>query len=201
MKIKNNYTFLQKVYLVYCLFRTKIYWRKARLIRFPFEVRGKKLIDFGDQLTTGVGCRIEAFTTTTTNNNNNKIVFGKNVQINDYVHLSAMQSIIIGNNVLMASKIYISDNSHGFYKGNEFDSDPEIPPIDRNYFTSKVVIEDNVWIGEGVVILPGVTIGRGSIIGANSVVSKNVPEYSISVGLPAIVIKKFNFDTKKWEKV
>jgi acetyltransferase-like isoleucine patch superfamily enzyme len=52
------------------------------------------------------------------------------------------------------------------------------------------VIEDNVWIGESVVILPGVTIGKNSIIGANAVVTKSIPENSIAGGNPARIIKK-----------
>jgi lipopolysaccharide O-acetyltransferase len=63
-----------------------------------------------------------------------------------------------------------------------------------------VAIEDNVWLGEFVSVLPGVTIGKGSIVGANSVVSKNLPPYVIAVGTPAKPIKKFNFETNKWEK-
>jgi lipopolysaccharide O-acetyltransferase len=66
---------------------------------------------------------------------------------------------------------------------------------------SPVVIDDNVWIGEGVVILPGITIGKGAIVGANSVVTKNVSAYTIVVGAPAKVIKKYNFNTKHWERI
>ncbi|MNH41091.1 putative acetyltransferase [compost metagenome] len=81
------------------------------------------------------------------------------------------------------------------------DSCPESIPRTRPYKTSKVVIEDNVWIGEMVSILPGVTIGRGTIIGANSVVTKDLPPNVIAVGSPAIPIKKYNFINDKWEKI
>lgn len=64
--------------------------------------------------------------------------------------------------------------------------------------TKPVVIESNVWLGDNVVVLPGVTIGSGSIIGANSVVSKDVPKNTISVGVPAKVIKEYNFDKEMW---
>ena len=60
------------------------------------------------------------------------------------------------------------------------------------------MIEQNVWLGEGVVVLPGVTIGENAIIGANAVVSKNIPAFSIAVGNPAKVIKTYNFEQKKW---
>ena len=176
--------------------RTIIFFSSSRLIRFPIIIRGKKYIDFGSKLTTGEGCRFEAY-----NNQKSKksLIFGKNIQLNDYVHITAMNNVVIGDNVLMASKIYISDCSHGFYSGEEMDSSPEQHPIDRSYNISEVVIEDNVWLGEFVSVLPGVTIGKGAIIGSNSVVTKDIPANTIAVGSPAKVIKKYNFETKKWE--
>ena len=121
--------------------------------------------------------------------------------MNDHVHITARESVKIGNNVLLASKIYISDCSHGSYSGDENDSHPESIPHDRPLFSKPVVIEDNVWLGEFVSVLPGVTIGKGSIIGTNSVVSKNIPSNVIAVGSPAKPIKKFNFATNNWEKI
>lgn len=197
MQIKNKYSFYQKVQLVFWLLRTKMLCRKARIIRFPFDIRGRRHIDLGKNLTTGKGCRIEALSC----DGSVVIHFGSNVHINDYVHICAMQNVSIGNNVLMASHIYISDNSHGNYKGTTTDSSPETPPTLREYIISDVVIEDNVWLGEHVVVLPGVTIGHGSIIGANSVVSKNIPPHTIAVGQPATPTKKYNNETKQWEKI
>lgn len=54
----------------------------------------------------------------------------------------------------------------------------------------KVVVEDDVWIGHGAIILSGVTIGRGSVVAAGSVVTKDIPPYSIAAGVPARVLKK-----------
>lgn len=193
----DQYGFGGLMKLAICYFFTRIFYPTSRLIRLPIDIRGKKFIDFGQSLTTGIGCRLEAYPV---DNKEIALQIGQNVQLNDYVHITAMKSVVIGNNVLMASKIYISDCTHGSYSGDEFDTSPDIPPMERNYSIKEVNIEDNVWIGESVSILPGVTIGKGSIIGANSVVSRNIPEYTIAVGAPAHPIKKYNFDTKKWEK-
>ena len=59
-------------------------------------------------------------------------------------------------------------------------------------FRSKgpVIIEDNVWIGEGVVILPNVRIGKSAIIGANSVVNADVPANAVIGGIPAKIIRQ-----------
>lgn len=191
-----KYGLSQIFYLSYCKFRTLFIFPNARIIRFPIDIRGKKYIQVSKGFTTGVGCRIEAYPKT----DKKVLLFGENFQMNDYVHITAMESVKIGNNVLLASKIYISDCSHGSYSGDENDSYPDSIPHDRPLSSKPVVIEDNVWLGEFVSVLPGVTIGKGSIVGANSVVSKNLPPYVIAVGTPAKPIKKFNFETNKWEK-
>ena len=183
--------------LIFYKIYTLLFFGKSRLIRYPITVRGKKNIDFGNNLTTGVGCRFEAYE----NKYSKSLVFGDNIQINDNVHITAMKSIIIGNNVLMASKIYISDCQHGYYDGSFNDSSPLIDPKKRKYKKENIVIEENVWIGEFVSILPGVTIGSGSIIGANSVVNSNIPKNSIAVGSPARVIKKYDLNDKQWKKL
>lgn len=196
----NTYGFFRTIRLFFYLINTKLFYPTARLIRLPIDVRNKKYIDFGQNLTTGFGCRIETYPIE--KNSNQKVLsFGNNVQLNDYVHITAMESVTIGNNVLMASKIYISDCSHGSYGGGKNDSNPNEIPIDRKLHAKPVVIKDNVWLGEFVSILPGVTIGKGTIIGANSVVSKSLPDYVIAVGSPALPIKKFNFETQTWEKI
>lgn len=194
---RNSYSIIQKCGLALFLIRTKLICRKARLIRFPIELRGIKYIDFGENLTTGVGCRLEAFS----GDNEKKMIFKKNIQLNDYVHICAMDKVVIGDNTLIASHVYISDCSHGSYKGTIDDSSPETPPMKRKYVTQPVSIGKNCWIGEGVIIMPGVIIGDGVVIGAHSVVNKNIESNSIAVGSPARVVKKFDSILKKWCKI
>lgn len=198
MKIKNNYSLAEKLKIAFWLLKTKLINRKARLFRFPIIIRGRRYIDFGINLTTGVGCRFDCFGW---KNTEIKLKFGKNIQINDYTHIVCMERISVGDNVLIASHVFISDNSHGCYKGCRNDSNPMVPPTHREYYTAPVSIGNNTWIGEGVIIMPGVKIGDGCVIGAHSVVSKDIPDYSIAVGSPAKVIKKFDFTENKWIKV
>lgn len=193
-----RYGIIGSVKLFISLIYTKLFFRQARLIRLPFDIRNKKNIKIGKNFTAGFGCRIEAFSL----NNENKhcIVIGENVQINDYVHIGAVGSITIGDNVLMASKIYISDHNHGSY--DELVSDhPMSIPIERKSLCNPVVIGNNVWIGESVCVLPGVTIGEGCVIGALAVVTKSIPPYSIAVGSPAKVVKQYDFEINKWIKI
>ena len=190
-------SFLNFIYISFCFVYTKIFFKKVRLLRLPIDIRNKSKIDFGHNLTSGKNCRIEAYGET----KKVSLFFGNNVEINDSVHITASNHVSIGNNVLIASKIYISDTSHGSYAGNENDSNPDTPPGLRPLYCNKVVIEDNVWLGESVSVLPGVVIGKGTIVGANSVVSKSLPSYVIAVGSPAIPIKKYNFKSQRWERI
>lgn len=193
-----TYGLLGLIQLMYFKIRTKLVFSKARIIRFPFRVRGKHCIKIDEGFTTGFNCRLDAF------NINNRpeplIVIGKNVQINDDVHIGATEKIEIHDNVLIASKVFITDHNHGKYSGAGADS-PKTIPDDRPIYSSPVIIEKNVWIGEFVSILPGVTIGEGSIVGTMSVVNKNVPPFCIVVGSPARVVKKFDFDKNEWISV
>jgi acetyltransferase-like isoleucine patch superfamily enzyme len=168
----------------------------AKIIRTPFEWRGRKYTQIDSGFTTGRYCRIEAHSDV------DRVVLriGKNCQINDSVHIAAANDVVIGNDVLIASRVFITDLNHGGYKGN-LHSHPSTICKERALQSSYVHIGDNVWLGEGVVVLPGVSIGECSIIGANSVVSHNIPANSIAVGSPAKVIKAFDFELSEWVSI
>lgn len=192
-----HYSISQIIQLGIFKLRTYFVFSNAKIIRFPIDIRGKKYMEVGKGFTTGFGCRLEAYP----ERNQKTLFIGDNFQMNDYVHISAMESIKIGDNVLLASKIFISDLSHGSYGGDQNDSHPNSIPKDRKLFAKPIIIEDNVWLGEFVSVLPGVTIGKGTIVGANSVVSKSLPPNVVAVGTPAKPIKNFNFETNRWEKI
>jgi lipopolysaccharide O-acetyltransferase len=156
-------------------------------------------ITIGRNFYAGRGLRLEAVTAYNGMTYTPNIVIKDNVTLNDYVHIGANHCVELGNNVLVASKVYISDHGHGCYDGPE-QSSPATAPALRPLTTGlTVVIEDDVWIGESVSVLPGVRIGRGSIIGANAVVTSDIPALSIAVGVPARVIKKYNDATHTWD--
>lgn len=190
----SKYGFLGLLKLVISISYTRIFFKNSRIIRLPIDIRFKCNIDFGNNLTTGSNCRFESVGE---KSKVKRLIFGNNVQINDFVHITAHENVTIGNNVLIASKVYISDVAHGDYNG-VVQSSPLNIPADRILITKPVIIEDNVWIGEGVCILPGVKVGFGAIIGSNSVVTKDVPPFSISVGVPAKVIKVYDEISRVW---
>lgn len=115
------------------------------------------------------------------------ITIGNDVYINvNAVFMTTESEIIIGSHVMMGANVCIVTGDHrtdvvGRYM---MDVTEKLPGNDL-----PVIIEDDVWIGSGSIILKGVTLGRGCVIGAGSVVTKDVPPYSICVGNPARVIK------------
>ena len=191
-----GYNFFTAIKLFIFLVYTKIFFNKAKLIRLPIYIKGRKHINFSKGFNSGRFCRIEAMPAL--NEKNPIINFGTNVEINDFVHIAAIESITISNNVLIASRVFISDHNHGKYTGST-QSNPLSIIKNRELSSKKIFIDDNVWIGEGAVILPGVTIGSNSIIGSNSVVTKNIPPNSIAAGIPAKIIKTYNNETCTWE--
>ena len=127
-----------------------------------------------------------------------EIIIGNNVSISFWGHIAALSSIRVGNGVMMGSKVTLIDHDHGSYSGPT-GSDPTVPPAERQLSGQPIVIEDNVWLGDGVVVTGGSTIGEGSVIGANAVVRGSIPAYCIAVGVPARPIKLFDRATGRWE--
>lgn len=192
-KIKSLNIFLFLSYFFGFIY-SKLFFKNAKIIRLPFFLRneGKFIYDAG--LSLGPNCLIEIF------GRDSILKIGKNFSSYYNLHIGCSHKIIIGNNVLVASNVYISDHQHGYYKNNNFDliSNPNTEPQKRNLNSESISIGDNVWIGEGVKILPGVKIGNGSILGAGSVISKNIPKNTICAGVPAKPIKIFNEKNNVW---
>jgi acetyltransferase-like isoleucine patch superfamily enzyme len=93
-------------------------------------------------------------------------------------------SITIGNDVWTGHNVYITDQNHGYEDVSR--------PIGAQSMPEKpVIIGDGSWIGYGSVILPGAHIGDHVVIGANSVVTGEIPSYSVAVGSPAKVIRRY----------
>src|SRR5687767_13831465 len=112
MNFFSNYGFWGSYRVVRDLLFTKFFFPKARIVRHPYYIRGNQYIDFGQRLTTGVNLRIDAFPDQV-GAKGIVLKIGSDVEINDYVHIAAVLKVEIGSNVLIASKVFITDHSHG----------------------------------------------------------------------------------------
>jgi acetyltransferase-like isoleucine patch superfamily enzyme len=155
-------------------------------IESPIYLHDSKNIEIGDNFYCFERLRLETFNKHNGATFTPKIVIENNVSINYNCHIGCINSIVIEDNVLIASNVFITDHFHGKIN-NLSDS---LPPSER-ILESKgpVLIKKNVWLGENVVIMPNVTIGENSIVGANTVVTKSFPKNSIIGGIPARLIR------------
>ena len=111
------------------------------------------------------------------------ITIGAHCSVNSYAILYGHGGLQIGDDVRIAPQVMILPMNHVF-------ADLDVPIWKQGIHTRGIKIEDDVWLGAGSVVLDGVTIGKGSVIGAGAVVSKDIPSYSIAVGVPARVVKR-----------
>jgi acetyltransferase-like isoleucine patch superfamily enzyme len=187
-----SYRFSRKVRVVSDIFYTlwirnniKKFGKRSKICK-DCSLRGGQYIEIGDFTYVGRHGVITCWDIYMDEKLSPSIKIGNNCSIGEYCHITSVNSIIIGNWVLMGRRITITDNSHG--KNNSEEKD--IPPIQRKlYSKGTVIIEDNVWIGDKVSIMSGVRVGKGAVIAANAVVTKDVPAYSVVGGIPAKVIK------------
>ena len=122
------------------------------------------------------------------------IIIGDNVSIGNRFSALSAAEIVIGDNNLIASDVLITSENHGMDLENS-KSYAELPLI-----ASPVNIGEGCWIGEKVSIMPGVSIGSRCIIAANSVVTHSFPADRIIAGVPAKVIKRYDYEKHIWIK-
>ncbi len=109
-------------------------------------------------------------------------------------HITSVRSVLIGDYVLTANNVYISDNMHSY-------EDVTQPIVKQPVkFKGAVSIGNGTWIGENACIL-GVSIGMNCVIGANAVVTHDIPDFSVAVGNPAVVIRQFDRQNQQWKDI
>jgi chloramphenicol O-acetyltransferase type B len=150
-------------------------WRKFKQQFFTFLVKNK-CRSYGKKIV------VNKKTTVTKNT-----ILGNNVNFNG-MKIKGNGQVIIGDNFHSGEDCLMITSFHKYDFGNAIPYDSE-KDIDKD-----IIIEDNVWLGDRVIILGGVKIGEGAIIQAGSVVVKDVPRYAIAGGHPAKVFKYRNIE-------
>ena len=115
--------------------------------------------------------------------NRHNVTIGKNCAINHGVFLLGRCQIQIGNNVTLSARCMLLDATL------DIDQSENIELFGYNHLSAPIILDDNVWIGAGSIILPNVRIGKNSVVGAGSVVTKDVAAYSVVAGNPAKLIR------------
>ncbi len=143
--------------------------RTAVIIDAP----GPTLLVLGDGVQLNRGVYLGAF--------GKHFEVGARTQCNRNALIDGRGSIRIGSDVLVGPGAQLISYQHRF-------ESLEVPINQQGVEVGEIVIEDDVWIGAGAIVLANITIGRGSIVGAGAVVTRSCPPYSILAGIPARII-------------
>lgn len=183
------------------LLKTRIYYRhafghfgKSSIIRSPLMLYNTQFVSIADNVSIRQGARFDLVIERFGIAYQPRVFIGEGVSIEQNFHLACAQEIIIGRKVAITENVGIFDIWHPY-------ANVELPIVDQPLKTAPVYIGEETLIGMGVVIQPGVTIGKHCVIGANSVVTGDIPDYSVAVGVPARVIRQYNFQFQQWIKI
>jgi|SRR5579884_318670 len=159
----------------------------------PFRFSGLHRMSLGENVIIAPDCWIQ--TVGANVENTVKLVIGAHCSIGMGASISAAKLVILGERVLLARNVYISDHIHGYA---DVSQPVQNQPIDK---IKPISIGKGAWLGQNVCVLPGASIGEHCIIGANSVVNSSIPDFCVAAGAPARVIKRYNGATAQWETV
>ena len=151
------------------------------VLETPLRIRGEERISVGDGVFIGAGSWLQVSTDIDTPSI--AISIGNGASIAGMCVISAVRSVRVEDNVLLARNVYISDHIHKYC----LEDTPVLAQgVDK---VAPVLIKYGAWLGQNVVVCPGVIIGAGAVIGANSVVTQDIPDRCVAVGAPARVVK------------
>lgn len=176
-------------------FRGMLYagWKKKVIVRKPVLIT-PACICFGKRVGIQKNCRIEGVFSYEGVSFRPRIVFGDGVSIQQNLHLTCAGCIEIGSQTAIAANVTITDIDHPY-------TDVELPVERQLIVVTPVKIGADSKIYNNAVILPGTEIGKHCVVGANSVVKGVFPDFCILAGVPARIVKRYNFSSEKWEKV
>jgi acetyltransferase-like isoleucine patch superfamily enzyme len=176
-----------RLYTLFYRSRFKKWGKGAHIVPRALKLYGLEYISVGEKTHIDKGIQLTAWKSYGNTSFYPNIEIGNYCTIRPNTHISAINSIIIGDHLLTGTNVFITYNSHGKSTRESLSLPPNQRPL---YSKGPVVIGNNVWLGNNVCIMPGVTIGDNVVIGANSVVTHNIPSYSIAAGVPAKIIKQ-----------
>ena len=175
---------MNKIVYICCL----ILYRTVA-VRLPYSfwpIIGRLASNFRRLLLIGMGCKVGRMCDIEPKIDvgfKPNIIIGQRCQINQNV---TIRSAEIGDFVMIAPGVTFLDRQHIFVSLDK--------PMVTQGVTSrqKIIVKNDVWIGQNAIVMPGITIGTGAIVAAGAVVTKDVPPFTVVAGVPACVIKSRN---------
>jgi acetyltransferase-like isoleucine patch superfamily enzyme len=153
----------------------------------PIFLKRTKNIFIGKRVRIFPNIRLETHT------EKGRILIGNNVAIAQNVHITSASNLIIGDNSTILANVFITNIDHDYKE-----IDKHI--LNQKMIVSETIIGSNCFIGYGVAIQAGTKLGKQCVVGASAVVRGMFPDYCVIVGAPAKIVKRYNLETKNWER-
>lgn len=182
--IQKFFWFLRLV--IYSFFMKKV--KFPSYIGRPISIIGMNKISIGKRVRIYPNVRMEV------HGKNSQLIIQDNVAIAQNVHITTESILEIGKGTTILANTFITDIDHSY-------SEIDKPILEQENIIKTTTIGENCFIGMGAAIQAGTILGKQCIVGANSVVRGEFPDYCVIVGAPAKIVKKFNFETQKWERI
>lgn len=153
----------------------------------PIVLSGMKGISIGNRVRIYPGLRMEVL-------GEGKIKIEDDVSIGQNFHCTSAGNLIIGKNTTISGNTFVTNIDHEYKTIRQH-------IMNQPMSVKDTIIGENCFIGYGVAIQAGTKLGKQCIVGTNAVVRGEFPDYCVIVGVPARIVKQYNFTTKKWERV
>jgi acetyltransferase-like isoleucine patch superfamily enzyme len=187
--LENGYLKIKGILLYRFLFKK---FGKGSILRSPLFISYESL-EVGKNVFIWDDARIEAVDRHSDTKFTPTIILGDGVSIEQRCHITAADELVIGKNTVLLFDVMVTDIDHE-YQGL-------ILPIKMQPFlVAKTTIGENCFIGSGAKINAGTTLGKHCVVGANAFVRGNFPDYCVIVGIPGKIVKRYNIETKLWQK-
>lgn len=180
-----------KFFWIIRAFFLKIFFGKIKMLSYigrPIFLHNMRNVFIGKKVRIYPGLRCETY-------NSGKIIIKDDVGIGQNFHITcSTDDLIIEKGTTILGNVFITNIDHDYTVLN-------VPILKQDHIIKKTFIGENCFIGYGASIQAGTILGKQCIVGTNSVVRGVYPDYCVIAGIPAKIIKKYSFSTKKWEKV
>ena len=190
---KSLYDILRQIWYCYLSVKYGFCSCKSNIAR-PLVLHNPNHIRIGSDCYIMPLARFEAIRDYCGKEYDGELIIEDQVSIGQGAHIIASSELIIEKGATLSSYVFVSDCHHSY-------EDIEIPIMQQPLLVKPVHIGEGCLVGRGAAILAGASVGKYSVIGANSVVTSVIPDYCIAAGIPAKIIKKYDFEKRKWVKV
>lgn len=186
--IKSLYVHLFRFFII-CKFKK---FGRGSYIGSRASIKGGKFINIGKNVRIGNFCRMQCYKEFAGEKLNPGIIIRDGCYIGNSFTVLSAAIVELERDVLIASNVTICSENHSI------NPESDVPYKNQPLTFAPIKVGEGTWIGQNVVLMPGVRIGKKCVIAASAVVTKDVDDYYMVAGIPAKVIKKYDFVVGKW---